>query len=735
MKKSVRFLTFLLCVSLFVSLIPLHSGADGATETTEAVEGKPYIGEGLIAWYDGTNNANGFRDPMTDFWKDLTGNINHLDLRPMVFKNAIYWGDDALMVNPETGLYLAIPYNVKKLLEDKAYTIELVLGEITYDNAESATLLSSSNGEVSFGFDREEDGSLTLAYRHGFKNTQYPTVPNAEGYFGNRTLAITSDAASPDGTADGLVTLYSDGAPLASERVGYSTALDYLYLGHRDLEHGWGGELHGLRIYDRVLTPDELAANAAADRFNYRQGNDIDPVERYDPELDPEEEHEHTHLSSYILDFHEANDLIPLLAESHVYDNVRDPLYATASDGESWDGARIMRAGQDKTDVRFRVDYGAWCDRFKMRRVSGADARYMGLGAAFDGVFDEMQIEVVGYDEESEANYGIVCTLSADDVDWQSGTDQFLALDTKGVLDELETIEYVSVEITGMDYDTRIYLKQLAFLEDADDAERYTGIAMFDLSGYTADRLVFDRATNMVSTAGLSGRETLHAPSYSRKTDAVQWEGARLTKRKDIGSGPVDARLAIRYDDFCERAGLTPTAGKDCQYVRVSFVINGKLEELSLEILGYDEDSDSTILYESGPLYGSIDFDKPWEVQTLILDVDGAFDECEAMTKIFVDIKGMDEDTEIYLREIEFIESEKEAYGNSGPDCETVPDQNLPETSEATRPQTDTPVVSVTESDTTGGEGTQRGCASAMGAGGVILLALGAAVIFRKQKE
>ena len=66
----------------------------------------------------------------------------------------------------------------------------------------------------------------------------------------------------------------------------------------------------------------------------------------------------------------------------------------------------------------------------------------------------------------------------------------------------------------------------------------------------------------------------------------------------------------------------------------------------------------------------------------------------------------------------------------------TEDEDTVPDTSEATRPQTDTPVdPSVTEPDTTGGERTQRGCASAMGAGGVILLALGAAVIFRKQKE
>ena len=575
MKQSVRFLTFLLCVSLFVSLIPLHSGADGATETTEAVEGKPYVGDGLIAWYDGGNNGNGIQNPMIDYWRDLTGNANHLDLRNMVSQNAIHWSDNALMVNPETGVSLAIPDSDQMRPENTGYTIELVLGEITYDATESVTLLSSDNGELSLGFDVEADGSLTLAYRHGAKNTQYPTVPNAEGYLGGYTLAVTSDAASADGTAEGRVTLYADGAELTSAQVGYSVDLDYLYVGLADPAHRFGGELHGLRIYERVLTPEELAANTEADRFNYRQGNRIDPVEQYGPTGPHPVPPLPPGCHSKRLVFSNVTDMIPL-ASFYGATNVLDYLYPYESDvyeGVAWEGARIMRSEEDETDredgsritdVRFSIPYAATCNHFGLEPITGKDATYTVFKMSVEGSVGEIRLRVEGVMEHA---YDMIFdkdptiaeqTFTVEDLHRGQDGELYLIMDnTDTYLHYLDYIKTLYMEIGDMDRLAEIYLKELMFCADADEVEEYTGISLSDFET-TADTI-----------------------------------------------------------------------------------------------------ADTT----------------------------------------------EDEDT-------------------------------VPETSESTTPQTDTPVKpSVTEPDTTGGEGTQRGCASAMGAGGVILLALGAAVIFRKQKE
>ncbi len=496
MKKTARCVAFLLCVSLFVGLIPLCSGADGVTEAVKTVEGKTYIEDGLVAWYDGTNNANGIQDPQTDYWKDLTGNGNHLDMRYMTIKGEIHWTDNAMLVDPETGLYQPIPDSVKTLLEHKAYTVELVLGEINYnhDATESVTLLRSYNGELSFGFDREEDGSLTLAYRHASENLLYPTVPNAEGYLSGHTLAITSEAASEDGTAEGSVTLYVDGVPIASERVGFRMNLDYLYLGHTDPAHRWGGEIHGLRVYDRVLSAEELAANAEADSFNYRQGNSIDPVERYDPiecgdvciTATPTPPPGCTEKRMV---FSQETNMIPT-SGFYGSTNVLDYLYPYESDvaeGEAWEGARIMRSeenetdlvdGSEITDVRFDILYNHACIRFNLEPASGRDARYVVFQTVFDGPFEEIKVRVIGYDADRNEECLVEKNFSADEIDRRGGAEQYLILDTEGSLEYAEMIRSLEVDIVGMGNDTKIYLKELAFCTDEAEVEAYTGISL-----------------------------------------------------------------------------------------------------------------------------------------------------------------------------------------------------------------------------------------------------------------
>ncbi len=484
MKKQVRFLAFLLCVALFVGLIPLNSGAAEVTESVEAVEARPYVKEGLVAWYDGSNNANGIQNPTVDYWKDLTGNINHVDLRRMVSINAIEWADNALIVNPETGASLAIPDNVKVQLENKAYTIELVLGDITYDATESVTLLSSYFKELSFGFDVEEDGSLTLAYRHGAKNTQYPVVPNAEGYLGGYTLAITSDAASADGTAEGSVTLYADGVELASERVGYAMSLDYLYVGLTDPAHRWGGELHGLRIYERVLTPEELAANAEADRFNYRQGNNIDPVEQYGPEVFP---HPMPPLpsgsSSRLLIFSAATDPIPLLG-FYGSVNLLDYLYPYENDEEKWEGARIMRSEENETDydgtelteVSFNILYQSYCARAGFENLTGKETQYVTLSMVVNGEFDDMTLRAIAYDADTQDDVEYVADSFCGDIDFDKpGEVQTLIFALDGIFDDCEQLMNLSLEIEGMDSDAVIYLREIAFFENQAEAYEYVG--------------------------------------------------------------------------------------------------------------------------------------------------------------------------------------------------------------------------------------------------------------------
>ena len=110
--------------------------------STSAAEQRPYVADGLIAWYDASNNANGSMDPMSDLWKDLSGNANHIDISAAVSNNQIKWENGALVINKDTGCYMQLPDAVKAALMGDAYTIEIVTGNLNYTATAYITLLA-----------------------------------------------------------------------------------------------------------------------------------------------------------------------------------------------------------------------------------------------------------------------------------------------------------------------------------------------------------------------------------------------------------------------------------------------------------------------------------------------------------------------------------------------------------------------------------------------------------------
>ena len=546
-KKWKSSLSVLLCAVLWLGVL-----VPGFTLTAAGAAPMEYAQDGLIAWFDGTNNANGIMDLDAEYWKDLSGNANHLYLSSLVAHDRVHWSENALMIHPETGAYAQFSRDLPGWLEDKAYTFELVLGDVTYDATESITLLSSSNGELSLGFDVEADGSLTLAYRHMAVNTTYPTAPNAEGYLGNCTLAVTSDPADEDGNADGRVTLYSDGVALASERAGYSMILDYLYLGHTDPAHRWGGEVHGFRFYNRVLAPEELAANAQADRFNYREGNQIDPVERYFPIVCPPEYPSLPicgYSNSQII-FKAETDPIPTTG-FYGSVNLEDYLYPYESDEVKWDGARLIRTGELETDVegspytgvQFRVMYDAYCNRVGVQPLSGEDVQYMAVQLVVDGEIDSWTMTAMAYDKEtnSELHYSMDLVQKGMRFDRQNET-QWLVLDMTGVFDECDELKRLSCTIEGMDDRTCIYLEEIAFFDNYRDACVYAGIDFY------AETETAVAETDVKETSADSSEGTVPPKETSEPTETTREPVANMqpgkfedptVKLEDPGCGSV----------------------------------------------------------------------------------------------------------------------------------------------------------------------------------------------------
>ena len=535
--------------------------------STSAATAKEYVKEGLVAWYDASNNSNGSNLPDTDTWKDLSGNVNHISIASAVSNGQITWSGNSLLINGETGCYLQLPDGVKAALMGDAYTIEIVTGELNYTATAYITLLSSANDELSVfircsATDPADDEYLKLEYKNQDANgdSNRPYMKDAWNQFNGKTLAVTSDLTAFDGTrnmSENLpdnkpnVFMYSDGVEVAKGESEYNMDLDYVYFGNTAETRRWGGEIYALRIYNRALTPDEIADNAAADQYNYRQGNAIEPTQQYDPELD--------------------------------------------------------------------------------KNAAG----------------------------------------------------------------------------------------------------------FVDLSGYNEKIIVFDANTDMIPLTGFYGSQNLLDYLYPYESDEVQWKGARLMKTEENdtdydGTVLTGTSFDILYQPFCTRAGLTPVAGKDCQYIVIKMTVNGEFEDFNMNTVAYDKDVNDDIEFSTGSLYGGLDFDKEGQSQYLIFDVEGIFDDAESIMKMYVDISGMQDDTEIYLEEIGFFATEKEAYEYAGE--EYVTEAPKPET-EAPKADTEAPKTETKapEADTEAPD--EGGCASVVGFGAAAILVAAAAAVVLKKKD
>ena len=465
-----------------------------------AATAEEYVTDGLFAWYDANNNANGSVDPMSDYWKDLTGNGNHIDLRNAVSKNQISWADGALKINPETGVYLALPDGVKEALQGNAYTIEIVTGNLSYTATNYITLLSSANDELSVFIrcsetDPAGDEYLKLEYKNQDKNGDgnRPYMRDAWNYFNGKTLAVTSDLTAFDGTRDmsenpdqaGNVFMYSDGVQLAKGESEYNMTLDYVYFGHTDAKRIWGGEIYGLRIYNRALTAEEIAANAAADQYNYRSGNNIEPTEQYDPAKDAEmgPDVDWTQYKNNILVFDKHTDMIPLIG-FYGSQNLVDYLYPYESD-EPWEGARLMKTEEPDTDfdgteftaTSFDILYSQFCTRAGMTPVTGKECQYIVMKMVVNGVFEDFNMNTIGWDAETpdtDIEFSTGSLYGGIDFD-KEGEVQYLIFDVEGIFDDCEQIVKMSVDISGMEEDTEIYLQEIAFFATEEEAYTHAG--------------------------------------------------------------------------------------------------------------------------------------------------------------------------------------------------------------------------------------------------------------------
>ena len=207
-----------------------------------------YVQRGLIAQWDGIDNAGtGVHDPDATVWKDLKGNLD------MTLTSKGRWmpRGNALFVSGmgAQGTNAAPAYK----------TIEVV-----YRMAQNGgrLLFVSGLGSRIVAFDPAA-GIPKKLYFDGAASTKYIG-------WSLDTAAFCSAAATYSGNS--VANVYSNGVASASGTLGngWGVGDGKVAVGNRsgksgDASYNWTGEVYAIRLYDEVLTAEEIAANHAID--------------------------------------------------------------------------------------------------------------------------------------------------------------------------------------------------------------------------------------------------------------------------------------------------------------------------------------------------------------------------------------------------------------------------------------------------------------------------------------
>lgn len=244
MKK--RILATILALFSVLTLVPGFSLVATADESTEIVK------EGLVSHFNGVTNTSAGHNAGSGVWEDLVGEN---DITIPTSKD-IYFTDNALHIAKKQ---VAMPSALLNVLNGKAYTLELTIGDFIAQGSSFSTLICNDTNDYFALFLRNSGDYIELKTS---TNTR-PKVTGGEEYFRDSTITITFELGK-------ACVLYVDGIQIAKTTPGSTAGADgTLILGHADATRYHTTDFESLRFYNRALTEEEVIQNAIADgNFN-----------------------------------------------------------------------------------------------------------------------------------------------------------------------------------------------------------------------------------------------------------------------------------------------------------------------------------------------------------------------------------------------------------------------------------------------------------------------------------
>lgn len=210
-----------------------------------------YVSEGLVAYYNGTQSTRDGHDKDSDTWEDLVGGHDMT-----ITKNADnYFSDTGLRTK---GAKHNFPQAVVDTVNGEAFTIEMLLGDFVSIGSDFNTFINGTNDEIAlFRRNSVDELELKFAINAGVRIK----VKDCLNLLQNSLITITY-------AQNDVVRLYVNGEQVGeTPTINGSLGASDLFIGHNAQNKMFDTTYRAVRFYDRALTAEEVAANAAVDGY------------------------------------------------------------------------------------------------------------------------------------------------------------------------------------------------------------------------------------------------------------------------------------------------------------------------------------------------------------------------------------------------------------------------------------------------------------------------------------
>ena len=438
--------------------------------TASAAAEPEIVQDGLVAWYDGSNNSNGYQDSETTTWRDLSGNRNHFNVR---VNETNYWKENAFHLDSASYYF---PEAVVDLVNSEAYTIEFSAGDLDLKATHWVTLMCSDNDEFSLFIrvpEQNEDRDY-LEYKYNDQNQDRPTVEAGAAALESdgvgSTIAITFDMNAEGGP---VCIIYINGYEAGRGVPEHTNIADTLTIGHNNIQRAWAADMYSIRFYNRALTPAEVKDNAEADDEKYRFGVMYPPVQRYD---DSDEVFEDAvtgdHKNNVIL----LDPALDLVDDTGYYGvtSIETELYG------DWTGVRVVPSAEKTLDntgnevsSAFHVNYSKFCRKTGLTPLTGKEAAYVVAKIKVEsGNPGIPTLWGIAGDYGSWWETGVVTAAPKNEMK-ANGEVEYLIYDLEYSWEG--SINLFRLSFEGMEAGAVVYVEELQIFTNKEDAYAYAG--------------------------------------------------------------------------------------------------------------------------------------------------------------------------------------------------------------------------------------------------------------------